>query len=440
MVINTEIYKQYPALYAKINAFAERIEDEGLRATFVQCSLNTLATTVRTDGSDVYLITGDIDAMWLRDSSAQVLQYLEIAPETEDVKRLISGLLKRQMRCIIADPYANAFNFKPDGNGHSEDECDEKNPLVFERKFELDSLCYPIFLASRYYDYTGDDEVFDEEFFTAAERIVGVFETEQDHHGRSHYFHYRPTETPEFSVPNGGKGGPCAVNGLIWSGYRPSDDPCIYGYFIPGNIFASVAMHSLGGIAASRGKSRLAARALALSVTVEEAVKKYGIIEHEKYGRMYAYETDGLGNYNLMDDANVPSLLGLPYLGWCAVDDEIYLNTRRFALSDDNPYFFRGNSITGIGSPHTLPRYVWPISLMMEGLTTDNGGRINEIVQLLCGTTDGTGYMHESIFADDPSVYTRPWFAWANSLFAYFIIKKADKIACIKKTTEGGTK
>ena len=433
METDESILQNYPDLLAAINKFADRIEDETLRTTFVNCSLNTLTTTVRATGDDVYLITGDIDAMWLRDSCAQVLQYLEISPRTPDVQRLIRGLLKRQFKCILSDAYANAFNAEENGNGHDEDECGARNPLVFERKFELDSLCYPLFLAQRYYDYTDDAAVFDETYFRVCERILEVFETEQDHRNKSPYYHYRPTQAPEFSVPERGKGGPCAVTGLIWSGYRPSDDPCVYGYFLPGNMFVAVVMRGLYKIALRFQRADIAKRAKKLYKAVKKGVAKYGTVKHPGYGRIYAYETDGLGNYNLMDDANVPSLLGLPYLGWCKESNRIYRNTRRFALSADNPCYHTGSVISGIGSPHTPENTVWPISLMMEGITTDDGERINEIVKTLLRTTDGTGYMHESINADDASDYTRAWFAWANSLFAYFLIKKQDRINFTQK-------
>ena len=433
MVIDNKILKNYPNLHKEILAFAERITDKTVCEMFVKCSLNTLTTTVRATANDVYLITGDIDAMWLRDSSAQVLQYLEIAPHTREVQELIKGLLRRQLKCILSDPYANAFNFEANGNGHNEDECGERNLWVFERKFELDSLCYPLFLAARYYRYTQDKTVFGENFFPACEVILNVFETEQRHGEKSGYYHFRPTEVPELSVPNRGKGGPCKYTGMVWSGYRPSDDPCTYGYFIPGNAFIVVVMRELEQIANLFKNSALAERAKKLGDEVQKGIEEYGVVEHPVHGKMYAYETDGYGNYNLMDDANVPSLLGLPYLGWCGETDLLYSNTRSFVLSEENPFYFKGSAITGIGSPHTPGSYVWPISLMTEGLTCTDGVRINSILQQLIQTTDGTGYMHESINADSASDYSRPWFAWANSLFAYFLIKKADKINCIQK-------
>lgn len=435
---NLKILWDYPQLCSAVLSFAERIGNATLRKIFVQCSLNTLTTTVKQAEDDVYLITGDINAMWLRDSSAQVMHYLELAPDAPDVGRLVKGLVRRQMRYILRDPYANAFNFEPNGKGHPEDETDRKDPIVFERKFELDSLCYPIFLACNYCDKTGDGSIFDKTFFEACGRVLDTFETEQRHHERSEYFHYRPTEAPELSVPGHGRGGRCAVTGMVWSGYRPSDDPCTYAYFIPGNMFVAVTMRRLAQVSEKNGEQAVAVRAAALAEAVEKGIRDHATVRHPKFGTIYAFETDGLGNYNLMDDANVPSLLGLPYIGWCGADDEIYQNTRRFVLSEENPWYHSGKALSGIGSPHTPGRYVWPISLMMEGLTETDAARVNEIVKILASTTDGTGYMHESVHADDASDYSRPWFAWANSLFSYFLIRQADKIDCIRNHMTGG--
>ena len=430
MTENREILERYPQLHRAVLAFAERIGDKTLKEMFVKCSLNTLTTTVRKTEKDVYLITGDIDAMWLRDSTAQVLHYLELAPDAEDVRRLIKGLLKRQFYYIACDPYANSFNFEWNGRGHAEDEG-ARSPIVWERKFELDSLCYPVMLADRYFRYTDDDSPFTEAFHTALGIILTVFETEQNH-SRSEYLHYRPTENPSLSVPNRGKGGACAVTGMVWSGYRPSDDPCTYAYNIPENLFVAKTMDYIGEIASHLHLSDMAKRAEKLKRSILSGVEQYGIVEHGKFGRIYAYETDGLGHYNLMDDANIPSLLALPYLDCCGARDEIYRNTRKFVLSEANPYYFRGKVLSGIGSPHTPKGYVWPISLMAEALTTDREEEINRIVKTLTETTDGTGYMHEGIHKSNAAEYTRPWFAWANSLFSYLLIKKADKINSIQ--------
>lgn len=431
MTEDTEILKKFPDLHREILAFAERIDNAVLKNMFIQCSLNTLTTTVRETEKDVYLITGDIDAMWLRDSTAQVLHYLELCPRTEDVRRLVKGLLKRQCYYIACDPYANSFNFEWNGRGHAEDEG-ARAPIVWERKFEPDSLCYPVMLAYRYFRYTNDDTHFNDSFLTALEIILTVFETEQDH-SRSEYVHYRPTEIPSLSIPNRGRGGACKVTGMVWSGYRPSDDPCEYAYNIPENLFVAKTMEDIEEISMHLGRSQTAKRAEKLKKDILSGVEQYGIIRHKKFGRMYAYETDGLGHYNLMDDANIPSILSLPYLGCCGENDELYRNTRKFVLSEENPYFFKGSVLSGVGSPHTPKGYVWPIALMAEALTDGRKEEIDRIVKVLTETTDGTGYMHEGINANDASEYTRPWFAWANSLFSYLLIKKADKIDSIQK-------
>lgn len=412
--------------------FAGRITDPRLKRMFTDCFMNTLDTTVRRDREGVYIITGDIDAMWLRDSSAQVMQYLLLAGGCAEARKLILDLSARQMRCILTDPYANAFNQSANGKGWTGDET-EMHPMVFERKFELDSLCYPLWLAVRYFKRTGDKSIFDHTFRRALSVILDTFETETRHGERSKYRHYRPNEPPALSIPNRGKGGECAFTGMIWSGYRPSDDACAYGYFIPGNMFVSVVLGLLPEIrTAAALDSATLDRAERLKAGVDEGIARYGTIEHPVYGKMYVYETDGLGHYQLMDDANVPSLLSLPYLGYCAEDDPIYRNTRRFVLGKGNPYWYEGGAITGVGSPHTPKDRVWPIAVIMEALTTSDRAVIDAAVRTVMRADGGTGYVHESVHKDDPSVYSREWFAWANSLFAYFLIEKAGSISLIK--------
>lgn len=424
------ISADFAVLKRKTNEFAARIQDVKLKEMFFKCFYNTLDTTVKYTGDQVYVITGDIDAMWLRDSSAQVMQYLEFAGDCPDTRKLIRGLVRRQMFYILCDPYANAFNSEFNGKGWNGDECD-KSPIVHERKFELDSLCYPLALAYRYYKATGDTGVFDPAFKKALNIILDVFTTELRHEN-SDYYHYRPTEDPSFSVPNRGRGGAIAHTGLVWSGYRPSDDPCVYGYFIPGNMFISVTMGYVEKIAEVAGlSSECRTRAARLKKSVDKGLKRYATVRHREFGKIYAYETDGLGNYNLMDDANVPSLLSLPYLGYCKQEDEIYQNTRRFVLSKQNPYYYEGKVLQGVGSPHTPEGYVWPISLIIEALTTDDGDRINRIVEILKSSDAGTGYVHEGIDCNDAETYTRSWFAWANSLFSYMVLKKAGAISGI---------
>lgn len=430
--------QQYPkaAAFRELNkrayAFAKKIKDDKLKNMFVKCYFNTLSTTVQpqSDGS-VYVITGDIDAMWLRDSSAQVMQYLDACKECADVRKLIKGLIKRQFMYIKIDPYANSFNLEANGRGHNGDECD-KSPYVWERKFELDSLCYPFLLTERYAQAANDESVFDADYFRTAAVVLDTFETEQQHDAKSQYYHFRPSAPENESIPNRGRGGEVRDCGMVWSGYRPSDDPCVYQFFIPGNMMVSVVMGYVEQRALAAGKKEIAARASRLRNAVDAAIAKHGIVEKEGFGKIYAFETDGMGNHLLMDDANVPSLLAIPYIGYRGEDDEIYKNTRAFVLSRENPYYFEGAAITGIGSPHTPKGYVWAISLIMQALTTDDADTINTIVETLMRTDAGTGYMHEGIDKDCPETFTRSWFAWANSLFSYMLIQKADKIKLIE--------
>ncbi len=428
--METKRQNNYKLMRASVERFSARIKDAKLKEMFNKCFYNTLDTTVEYwDDGSTFVITGDIEAMWLRDSSAQVMQYLEFADDP-DVRALIKGLIKRQLAYLQNDPYANAFCKAEKGNFDG-DEC-EKHPHVWERKFELDSLCYPLWLAVKYYKNTGDIAVFNGEFYAALSVILHVFETEQKHNELSDYYHYRPTDPPELSVPNHGRGNECAPCGLVWSGYRPSDDACVHGYFIPGNAFISVVFAELLAVKDKLSFTDEQIEKMAnIKRAVDKAIDTIAVYSHEKYGEIYAYELDGLGNYNLMDDANVPSLLSLPYLGYCSLSDEKYVNTRKFVLSKDNPYYYTGECITGVGSPHTPANQVWPISLIMRALTSDDEKEINEMVDMLMQSDAGTYLMHESVDKDDCTRYTRSWFAWANSLFSLMLIRKADKIKYI---------
>ena len=214
---------------------------------------------------------------------------------------------------------------------------------------------------------------------------------------------------------------------MTWSGFRPSDDPCQYGYLIPSNMFAVVVLRYAAEIAETVLQDpSLAEEAKRLGDEIERGIRKYGIVEHPKYGPVFAYETDGLGNYSLMDDANVPSLLSIPYLGYVSADDPLYQNTRRFVLSEDNPYFFKGKAAQGIGSPHTPHRYIWHIALAMEGLTADRPEEKWRLIDLMVRTDAGTGMMHESFDADDPTQFTRKWFSWANMMFCELLLDLCD--------------
>lgn len=389
-----------------------------------QCYRSTAETTLQEDELGVFVITGDIPAMWLRDSAGQAAHYVELAAQSEDVRTLIRGILARQCEEVCIDPYANAFNHGPNGRSFNpSDESDSKSPWVWERKFELDSLCAPLILASDYYDATGDDGIFTSKFHRMLETAVKVCRTEQDHAVSPYYFR-RNSELVTESLSNNGKGAPVKKTGMVWSGFRPSDDACTYNYLVPANMMAAVAFRRAAPLAEKGlGDAALSRECLSLSEEIENGIEKYGVAEHPKYGKIYAYETDGLGHYNLMDDANSPSLLSIPFLGYREASDPIYRDTRAFVLSEDNPYYYKGSEAEGIGSPHTPKGYIWPMAVTMRALTSEDRGEILDCLTILEKTHDGTRFMHESFDTSDPSKYTRPWFAWANSMFSLLIVR-----------------
>ncbi|MFD0714577.1 glycoside hydrolase family 125 protein [Paenibacillus sp. GCM10027626] len=388
------------------------------------CFYNTLETTTEVlEDNTTFVFTGDIPAMWLRDSSAQVRHYIPLAITDETYQKIVVGLIKRQIRYIQIDPYANAFNKEPNNQGHNGD-VTKSNPWVWERKYEVDSLCYPIQLAYLYWKTTQKTEMFDELFKKTMHDIIALWTLEQRHEEHSNYTFQRFNCPKSDTLERNGLGTPTGYTGMTWSAFRPSDDACIYHYLIPSNMFAVVVLRYMEEIAREvYGDAALENDARKLKETIDEGIKAFGLVNHPEYGEIYAYETDGLGNYNLMDDANVPSLLSIPYMGYASADDPVYQNTRRFILSSGNPQYYSGKAAKGIGSPHTPVGYIWHISLVMQALTSKNDDEIKELLQTIVSTDAGTGFMHEGFHVDNPDEYTRPWFAWANSLFGELIYK-----------------
>ena len=403
-----------------------------LAEMYRKCFASTWETTLMRSEGTVFLVTGDIPAMWLRDSSAQVYHYLPHANEFEEVFETIRLLLKRQFQMIALDPRANAFNREPIGAHYADksDVTDAQRPWIWERKYEVDSLCYPIRLAYAFWKRTGSTACFqDEAFLPAIRNILDVWETEQRHE-TSPYFFQRANCRASDTLPNAGRGTPVGYTGMTWSGFRPSDDACQMGYLIPANFFAAKSLAQLEEIVdAVMPDEALSARVRALRTAIEDGLRKYAVVSTERFGDVYAYETDGLGGYVFMDDANVPSLLSLPYLGCVSASDPVYQNTRRMILSGANPYYYEGDAVCGIGSPHTPENYVWPISLCIQGLTSEDPGEIRRLADILSELDAGTGLMHEGVHADDPARFTREWFAWANSIFSEFVEKAANYLA-----------
>ncbi|RRD93996.1 glycoside hydrolase family 125 protein [Clostridiales bacterium COT073_COT-073] len=390
------------------------------------CFLNTIETTVKEAKEDYFVITGDIYAMWLRDSSEQLMHYVRYAAYDEELQTIIEGVIRRQVQMILIDPYANAFNESPNGKHYSDDGV-KTDPYVWERKYEIDSLCEPIYLIYRYWKTTGKDSIFNANVKRVLETMLDVFTLEQRHENSDYLFLRKDCREID-TLPGNGKGNPVGYTGMTWSGFRPSDDRCLYGYLIPAQF---QAVHTLGYAAEilrdCYHDPDTAGKCEKLAAEIAEGIEKFGIIEHQKYGKIYAYETDGLGNYLLMDDANTPSLLSLPYLGACAIGDEIYQNTRKFVLSGENPNYYEGSVLKGIGSEHSEPETIWPIAIIMQALTSEDKTEIKECIDMLVNSHAGTYFMHESIHKDNPADFTRSWFAWANSLFAELLIQVKEK-------------
>ena len=399
-----------------------------LQELYRNCYLSTWESALKKceDGT-YFVLTGDIPAMWLRDSTAQITHYIPLA-ENEDVAEVIEGVLRRQFMYIEIDSYANAFNQYANGQGHIDD-LPPNNPWVFERKYEVDSLCYPIRLLYLYWKKTGRECLIKEKLERIATVILNQWEIEQHHFEKSPYRFIRPNTNRHWdTIHNGGMGNPVSYTGMTWLGFRPSDDGCEYGYLTASEMFAVIVLGYMEEMLTKVCMDdELSQRCRILKKQIDEGIKKYAVVEHEKYGYMYACETDGLGHYSLIDDANIPSLLSIPYIGYADASDSIYQNTRRFLLSNENPYYFEGVHAKGIGSRHTPDNYVWHMALIMQGLTATDDDEKRELLNMIVATDADTGYLHEGFHVDNPYRYTREWFTWPNALFCEFVEKCIDE-------------
>ena len=420
------------AVEAEIARVKKALTNAKLAWMFENCFPNTLDTTVHfrkdTDGmDDTFVYTGDIHAMWLRDSGAQVWPYVQLANHDEKLRRMLAGVINRQFKCLILDPYANAFNDGPTGGDWMTDGTD-MIPEVHERKWEIDSQCYPIRLAYHYWKTTGDESVFGDNWLKAMRRVLTTLREQQRKEDLGPYVFLRKTDRQLDTKCCNGYGNPVNPVGLIVSSFRPSDDATTFDFLIPSNFFAVTSLRKAAEILTTvNHDEEMAAECTALADEVEQALKKYATYNHPEFGTIYAFEVDGFGNRYLMDDANVPSLLAMAYLGDVDVNDPIYQNTRRFVWSESNPYFFRGSAGEGIGGPHVGYDMAWPMSIMMRAFTSQDDAEIKECIEMLMTTDAGTGFMHESFNVNDPTDFTRAWFAWQNTLFGELILKLVNE-------------
>ncbi|NOU60787.1 glycoside hydrolase family 125 protein [Marinifilum caeruleilacunae] len=415
------------AVDRKIKEVKKAIANEELAWMFENCFPNTLDTTVsyseENGKPDSFVITGDIHAMWLRDSTAQVWPYLPLVNDDEQLQKLFRGLINRQSKCINIDPYANAFNKGAEGS-HWESDLTDMKPELHERKWEIDSLCYAIRLAYHYWKKTGDTSCFDSDWRNAMNLVVRTFKEQQRKEDQGPYRFARNTSKPTDTLPGNGYGNPIKPVGLIVSSFRPSDDATILPFLIPSNFFAVVSLQQLNEILNHLNIEKgLANSAMEMAKEVEAALVKYASSNHLNQGETLAFEVDGFGNQMYMDDANIPSLLSLPYLGALDAKSSLYQNTRKFILSENNPWYFKGEYAEGIGGPHVGVNMIWPMSIIMQAMTSDQDKEIENCLETLIRTHAGTGFMHETFHKDDPKNFTRSWFAWANTLFGELILK-----------------
>jgi meiotically up-regulated gene 157 (Mug157) protein len=421
---------QSPVIEAAIMRVKAQIADPVLARMFERCFPNTLDTTVfpgTLDGKpDTFVITGDIDAMWLRDSSAQMHPYVGFAKDDAALARLIAGVIRRQTQCILIDPYANAFsrNVSDPPLSWSLHDQTEMKPGVAERKWELDSLCYTIRLAHAYWKTTGDTSPFDDQWHEAVLRIPRAFREQQRKHGRGPYHFTRNTSTPTDSLPGRGYGNPAKPVGLIFSMFRPSDDATVFPFLVPSNFFAVISLRQAADMLEQiHHDTASAADARSLAGEVEEALRQYAVANPLGFGNIYPYEVDAYGDAYCIDDGNIPSLLSLPYLGVVTTDDPLYVNTRKYVLSSSNPYYCKGKAAEGPGGPHVGVDMIWPLGIITRGLTSTNDQEIRGCLETLRRTHAGTGFMHEAFHKDDPKNFTRSWFAWANTIFGELVLK-----------------
>lgn len=418
-----------PAVEAEIARVKAKIADPEVAWLFENCYPNTLDTTVQlgeVDGKpDTFVITGDIDAMWMRDSSAQLQTYVHLTPKDAGLRRVFHGAFQRQARCILIDPYANAFMKDPTALSSlsARNDLTDMRPGVAERKWEIDSLCYPMRLAHAYWTATRDKTPFDELWARGMARAVATLRDQQRLEGPGPYHFQRRDPSPTETLMLGGYGAPTRKVGLIHSGFRPSDDACVYPFLIPSNLFAVSALGMLATVLReARGDAAGARDCEALAAAVRQALDAHGRMPDGKGGEVWAFEVDGYGNAVFMDDANVPSLSALPMLGAVSRDDPTYRRTAALAWSARNPYFFSGTAAQGIGGPHVGMDMIWPMSIITRALMSDDDAVIRQCLGWLKNTHAQTGFMHESFHKDDPAKFTRSWFAWANGLFGDLIL------------------
>ena len=423
-----------------------KIKNEDIARIFVNCYPNTLDTTVEFDkaSKDTFIITGDIKAMWLRDSSFQVYPYLQHCLKDSHLNDMFLGLFNRQIKCILIDPYANAFN-KTDKSSPWIDDQTYKlvngskvramTTKLWERKFELDSLMSLFFIMCKYYEVTKNGSFITDEFYKAIDSTLYVIQqekrgTDDEDKDKGPEYTFQRSGLEPFDSQHQGRGNPCKTCGLVKCNFRNSDDATTFSYNIPENAMIASTFLSLADMLDKipGAKEGYAAKIRKLGTEIKDSIYKHGILtDYTTDEQYFAFEVDGFGNSLFMDEPGYPSLISLPFLGFCSASDQIFLNTKKRILSDKNPYYITGKSGSGVASSHSYRKYIWPLFTLMQGITSIDKNEIKQCLDLLVASAKSTGFMHESFHIDEPSRFTRSWFSWANSFFGVFIDTIFDK-------------
>ncbi|KIX08747.1 uncharacterized protein Z518_03404 [Rhinocladiella mackenziei CBS 650.93] len=452
-----------------------RIKDPDLAHIFRNAFPNTLDTTVlwhvdgvethapksrlvrdqdRWKGAQSFIVTGDINAEWLRDSTNQLAQYQLLAKSAPDISNLLLGAINTQAEFVISSPYCNAFQ-PPDPSRlplvHSGQD-DYVHPayeprVVFECKYELDSLAAFLALTNQYHASTGSTAFLTPRWFKALQGVIHVldaqakptFNADTGWYERNEYTFSRYTRIGTETLNLEGTGNPLADHtGLVRSAFRPSDDATILGFLIPANAMMSVELARTSQLLRTASSAaptsteatwmlRVADDLESRAETIKAGIYKHAVTKHPEFGEVFTYEVDGYGSHLLMDDANVPSLLSLPLLGFLDASDPIYQNTRRMILSQrGNPYYLSGSKFSGIGGPHIGLRNAWPMSVLVQAMTSTSDEEILECLDRVKNVS-AFGLINESVdvhrgVRGGGDGMTRSWFAWANSVFAQTIL------------------
>ena len=436
-----------PLVEKVIEDITSRMKDKDLARLFENAFPNTLDTTVRWhvdgsqkeqkqkkhghhlateehwEGAQSFIVTGDINAEWLRDSTNQLAQYQGLAAKDPRIESLILGAINTQAEYVIMSPYCNAFqppppsHLSPTGNGQDDAVHPAYEPArVFECKYELDSLAHFLALGNQFHQNTKSTAFLTPRWYAALEIVLellneqskSTFNSTTGKFERNEYIFRRRTNIGTETLNLGGIGNPLnGDTGLIRSAFRPSDDATILGFFIPANAMMAVELKRTAALVKSAGKSDLSDTLLRRADSIEKGIWEHGVVKHKKYGEVFAFEVDGYGSQILMDDANLPSLLALPLMGFVDASDKTYQNTRKMILEKaGNPYYLSGKGFSGIGGPHIGLQNAWPMSRLVQAMTSSEDDEIMDSLHAVL-MSSRLGLVHESINVERVMDYTR---------------------------------